>query len=135
MKERLLLVSCQIPQNRVYDLLRALEAAKVGNVEVRPVVAYVEKVREVVDPASLPSLKLNGKKRPRRRKINGHLDVHTIRYRVTQAMTMGREVGMKELAMELGENIKSVGSAIYKLVQLGLVKNVGNGRYTRVKEQ
>jgi hypothetical protein len=114
--EKLLHVSCVVRQPMLWDLLRMLEAHKVGNVEVRPV-------------APMLALPAPGKSA----KANGSRANATVQPKVRAAMAMKQKRRVPEIAREIGEKNQSVYSAVALLVTQGFVKKVGFGTYMRVK--
>lgn len=113
MTEKLLHVSCLVRDGHLWELLRALEEHKVGNVEVRPVA-----------PATLALP-------PPERK--GKAKYGTVLTLVRAAMPMKEPMRVPQLARQLGVKHQSTHSAIHRLVQDGLVKRTALGLYTRVK--
>jgi hypothetical protein len=118
-EEKFLHVSCIVRQTGVYDLLRALELHKVGNVEVRPVAQMLA--------LSAPNGS-NGARRP----TKGNRWNAIVRPKVAAAMPMRQKLRPSEIAKQIGENPKSVYSALSRLVELGTVKKVGS-EFMRVK--
>jgi Winged helix DNA-binding domain len=116
MTEKLLHVSCIVRDSHVYDLLRALEASKVGNVEVRPVTPML----------ALPAPDGKGKR-------GGRVPHGAVLTVVRAAMQLKEPVRARQLARALNIKSQSVVSAIARLTNLGLVKRTGHGLYTRVK--
>ncbi|HEX4202173.1 MAG TPA: hypothetical protein VHY59_11685, partial [Chthoniobacterales bacterium] len=98
----------------LYDLLRSLEAAKVGNVEVRPV-------------APMLALPPPEKKQRTKRK-------QPVRGKVLAAMPLKEMRTTQQLIEETGSNPKSVHSVLFYLAKNGIVKHTGFGEYTRVKD-
>ena len=118
MTEKLLFVSCQVPQSRLWELLRLLEVAKCGNVEVRPVAPSNR-----VGPSEIfPEIKKDKRgAKPR------------VRDAVARVMTMHEVRRPMDVALETGANPKSVYSALSWGVKSGIYKKKGNG-FERVKE-
>jgi hypothetical protein len=120
--EKLLYVSCQIPQSRAWELLRLLEAAKAGNVEVRPVVPIAGAGPPVLDGKFFSKRKKTGL-----RKGSGVSEA------VGQVMILKENRRPHEIAMEIGANPKSVYSALSLGVKRGVYKKTDEG-FMRVKE-
>jgi predicted Rossmann fold nucleotide-binding protein DprA/Smf involved in DNA uptake len=112
MDDKLLHVSCIVRPGGLYDLLRSLEVHKVGNVEVRPVA---------------PVLALPPPEKKRRRKDR-------VKQKVLAAMPLKEIRTTRQLVAETDANPKSIYSALFYLVKTGIVKHVGTGQYTRVKD-
>jgi predicted Rossmann fold nucleotide-binding protein DprA/Smf involved in DNA uptake len=111
MDDKLLHVSCIVRPGGLYDLLRSLEAAKVGNVEVRPVAPML----------ALPP--------PKKRKSKDH-----VKEKVLARMPLKEMRTTRQIIAESNANPKSVYSVLFYLVKQGIVKHVGLGQYTRVKD-
>lgn len=104
--EKLIHVSCVVRESNVWELLRALEEHKAGNVEVRPVAPKL---------LALPA--------PRR----------SVRHLVHAAMPMKEKRRVRDVIQETGAKKQSVYTALCKMVQSGLAKRVDVGLYMRVK--
>ena len=115
MNEKLLHVSCIVPQAGLYDFLRVLEAQKVGNVEVRPVAPML----------MLPAPTGHAKPRRKRRGVQS---------KVEAAMVLRQKHGPVELASAINENPKSVYSALARLRELGIAKKVGTS-WIKIKQE
>jgi hypothetical protein len=115
--DKLLHVSCIVKQSGVHDLLLLLEAAKVGNVEVRP-------VRPML---ALPAPDKAG------RQVNGKKKHGVVQPKVRAAMAMKQKRRVSDIAKEIGEKGQSVNSAIAVMVAQGVAKRVGFGVYMRTK--
>lgn len=121
--DKLLHVSCIVRQVGIYDLLRALELHKVGNVEVRPV-------------ASMLALPAPNGQEGRRRKTGskGNRWHAVVRTKVAAAMALKQKHRPADLAREIGENPKSVYSSLAALAKKGEIKKVGM-YWMRIREQ
>jgi len=108
-------VSCHVPENRVWDLLRLLETVKVGNVETRPIIPAVEE-RE------LP--KVNG--------VDG-LGRPPVTALVRQYLKIGKQYSVVGVAKELGVKKTSVHTAFGVLMRAGQLERVDIGRYARIE--
>jgi hypothetical protein len=122
--EKLLHVSCIVRQTGVYDLLRALEIHKVGNVEVRPVAQML----------ALPAPDGSNGAHPRKKKSKprGNRWKAVVRLKVAAALPLREKRRPSEIAKQTDENPKSVYSALRRLVDIGIVKKVGS-EFMRVK--
>jgi predicted Rossmann fold nucleotide-binding protein DprA/Smf involved in DNA uptake len=119
MIERLIHVSCVVRDTHVYDLLRALEAHKAGNVEVRPVTPHGNSEQLLLPPPI-----------KRRESYAPHSSVTA---KVGAAMALKQKRRVPEIAEETGAKPQSVYSAIGTLMRKGLVKRVETGVYMRIK--
>ncbi len=115
MTEKLMHVSCLVRDSLLWELLRALEEHKVGNVEVRPVAP------------PLLALPAPG------RKIKGKVQMGSVLAAVRDAMQLKEPIRVPQLARQLNAKKQSVTSAVNRLTELGLVKRTGFGQYTRIK--
>lgn len=118
MTEKMMHVGCLVPLSRLWELLMALEAAKVGNVEVRPVVSEVN--------MEMP-------KKPMKQKLDGRGRMPVTKM-VSTAMVKGRTWKISEMARALGVKSSSVCTAMNALVKRGEVIKKDYGLYQRVKE-
>src|SRR5262245_30005079 len=102
MTEKMLFVSCHVPQSGVYDLLTLLTAAKVGNVEVRPIGPVL----------ALPSPDhVNGTGKPTKRRHGANAGDRwnpRVRLAMLACMKPGDKVRAIELAKQTGQNPKSI---------------------------
>ncbi len=114
MTDKLLHVSCLVRDGHIYELLRALEMHKAGNVEVRPVAPREEQL-------ALPA--------PTR----AHSYTTGVAWKVRAAMELKKQIRVTDLARELGMKPPSVLSAVTKMIQKGLAKRIAYGVYMRVK--
>ena len=117
--DKLLHVSCIVrASGEVWDLLRALEAHKVGNVEVRPVAPREELL-------ALPAPNKHKKKRAA---------IGEVQSRVRQVMILKQKMRLRDIVQAAaGPNSHSVYSALTALIEEGTVKKVGVGCYMRVR--
>jgi hypothetical protein len=118
--DKFLHVGCIVKQANVYDLLRALEAHRVGNVEVRA----------VAPPLLLPPPNKQRKQGKLRKQRRGK----GIRPAVAAAMPIKEKRRVKEIAEQINANVKSVYSAISHLILIGVVKRTAPGVFVRVKD-
>jgi hypothetical protein len=108
-------VSCIVPENRVWDVLNVLEAAKVGNVQVRHVIPVVEE---------RAALKTNGGIDGR-----GRPPVTTM---VRAHLKVGKEYTVVRVAKELSVKKTSVHTAFGKMIRAGEMERAGFGIYRRI---
>jgi predicted transcriptional regulator len=97
--------------------LRLLEAAKVGNVEVRPVLSLLA----LPAPAAA------------KRQIKGKKKQNVVGPKVRAVMAVKQQRTVAEIAKEIGEKHQSVQSAIGVMITKGVAKRVGHGIYMRTK--
>ena len=109
MDDKYLYVSCHVKQGNLYDLLNFLQAQKVGNVEVRPIVS---------ERPPTPELKFRTSVRPL----------------VLAAMPLNEAITPREIAARANANVKSVYGALYHFMREKVVRKLGAGKYMRVKE-
>jgi hypothetical protein len=108
-----------IEDKNLWDVLRLLEAHKIGQPEVRH-----------VPP---PLLALPAPDEDRRRDKRGYKLHNTVTPKVSAAMGLKDKVRVPMLAAQLGENRSSVYSSMAVLMRRGIVKRVGYGLFMRVK--
>jgi hypothetical protein len=107
-------VSCIVSENRLWDVLNVLEAAKVGNVQVRHVMPVVEE-----RPAKING-SIDGRGRPPvTTMVRGHLKV-------------GKEYTVARTAKELAVKKTSVHTAFGKMIRAGEMERTGVGKYRRI---
>jgi hypothetical protein len=106
-------VECLVKDSNLWDLLRALELHKAGNVEVRPVAPPLSE-----QPLALPP------------PAGAHGGVQAT---VRAALRLKQPIKLAELARSLGIKRSSASSALHAMMKQGLVKNPSIGVYVRVK--
>jgi hypothetical protein len=117
MTEKLLHVSCLVRDNGLWELLRALEAHKVGNVEVRPVAPREER------------LALPAPGQPKRNRA----PQGTVKKKVQEVMVLKQKLRLCDITRAAAINQHSAYSAIAALMEEGVVKRVSIGTYMRTK--
>jgi hypothetical protein len=113
--DKLLHVSCIVHERGLWELLRAMELHKVGNVQVRPV---------------MPLLALPAPGNGKRKRTPAYGNVQPA---VRAAMRLKEKRRVPELAKEIGAKAQSTYSAIGILIKQGVVKRVSPGLYMRTK--
>jgi hypothetical protein len=115
--DKLLHVSCMVHERGLWELLRAMELHKVGNVQVRPVMPLL---------ALPPPSGSNGKRK--RSPAFGK-----VQPAVRAAMQLKQKRRVPELAKAIGAKPQSTYSAVAILIKQGVVKRVSPGLYMRTK--
>ena len=108
--DKLLVLKCKLPENRLYDLLRYFDTSKVFDVEVA---AYIPPNEE--NMLALPS--------PRAPRSDGPQAA------ILKAATTGEPVTAKALAVLLQRNIKPLHQSLYYLEKKGLMSKLQPGVY------
>ena len=118
---KMIYVSCHVPENRLWELLRLLEAARVGNVETRAIIPVVEE-RKVARTKSLDNSNgLDSRDRPK------------VTAMVRKLLKVGREYSVKGVSKELGMKNTSVHTAFGNMIRAGQMQRIETGRYVRLE--
>jgi len=112
---KMIYVSCHVPENRVWELLRLLETARVGNVETRAIIPVVEE-RETP--------RVNGAD------SRGRPPVTSM---VMNYLKIGKEYSVRSVAKELGMKNTSVHTAFGHMIKTGQRERLELGIYVRIK--
>ena len=112
---KMIYVSCHVPENRVWELLRLLETARVGNVETRAIIPVVEE-RETP--------RVNGAD------SRGRPPVTSM---VMNYLKIGKEYSVRSVAKELGMKNTSVHTDFGHMIKTGQMERLELGKYVRIK--
>jgi hypothetical protein len=111
-------VGFMIEDKNLWDVLRLLEAHKIGQPEVRHV------------PPPLLALPAPEEK-PRDKR--GHKAYGTVQAKLRAAMPLKHRINVQRFSKETGESYGAVHSAMLALMRKGIVKKVAPGTFMRVK--